>query len=60
MLPRNLVEALDALEADREFLEEGDVFSKEMIDDYITMKRDEAASFQGSPHPKEHSLYFSL
>ena len=60
MLPRNLGEALDALEADRKFLENKDVFSKDMIDDYITMKRDEIASFQGSPHPKEHSLYFSL
>ncbi len=60
MLPRNLGEALDALEADREFLEDGDVFSKEMIDDYIKMKREEVKSFQGSPHPKEHSLYFSL
>ncbi len=60
MLPRNLGEALDALEADREFLEEGGVFSKDMIDDYIEMKRDEIASFQGSPHPKEHTLYFSL
>ncbi len=59
-LPGNFGEALDALEADREFLEEGDVFSKELIDDYITMKRNEVASFQGSPHPKEHSLYFSL
>jgi glutamine synthetase len=60
MLPRNLGEALDALEADRKFLENKDVFSKDMIDDYIQMKRDEVASFQGSPHPKEHSLYFSL
>lgn len=60
MLPANLGEALDALETDREFLEDGEVFSKEMIDDYIEMKRDEVASFQGSPHPKEHSLYFSL
>jgi len=59
-LPGNLGEALDALETDREFLEDGGVFSKEMIDDYIKMKRDEVASFQGSPHPKEHSLYFSL
>lgn len=60
MLPRNLGDALNALEADREFLEDGDVFSKEMIDDYIKMKREEVESFQGSPHPKEHSLYFSL
>jgi len=59
-LPGNLGEALDALEADREFLEEGGVFSKDMIDDYIAMKRQEIAIFRGSPHPREHSLYFSL
>ena len=59
-LPANLGEALDALETDREFLEEGSVFSKEMIDCYLEMKRNEVASFLGSPHPREHSLYFSL
>ncbi len=31
-----------------------------MIDDYLVMKRKEIASFLGSPHPREHSLYFSL
>lgn len=59
-LPASLGEALDALETDREFLEEGGVFSKEMIDGYLEMKRNEVASFLGSPHPREHSLYFSL
>jgi glutamine synthetase len=60
MLPLSLNEALEALESDREFLEEGGVFSSEMIDDYITMKRGELELFRGSPHPREHSLYFSL
>jgi glutamine synthetase len=60
ILPRNLEEALKALEADREFLEEGSVFTDNMIDDYIEIKRMELASFKGSPHPREHSLYFSL
>jgi len=59
-LPLNLGEALDALEADRDFLEEGGVFSAEMIDDYIEMKREEIASFLGNPHPREYSLYFNL
>lgn len=60
MLPRSLEGALKALEDDREFLEEGDVFTADMIDDYIEMKRAELAAFRGSPHPREHSLYFSL
>ena len=60
MLPQILEEALDALEEDREFLQENDVFAPELIDDYLKVKREEAASFYGSPHPREHSLYFSL
>jgi glutamine synthetase len=60
MLPRSLGSALEALQDDREFLEDGGVFSPEMIDDYIKMKRDELEMFRGSPHPREHSLYFSL
>lgn len=60
VLPQILEEALDALEEDREFLQENDVFASELIDDYIKVKREEAYSFYGSPHPREHSLYFSL
>jgi len=59
-LPGNLGEALDALEADRGFLEEGGVFSPEMVDEYIRMKREEISVFRGSPHPREHLLYFNL
>ncbi|MCK4505870.1 MAG: hypothetical protein KAW14_09650 [Candidatus Aegiribacteria sp.] len=60
ILPDKLEEALDALSEDREFLQENDVFASELIDDYLKVKREEAASFYGSPHPREHSLYFSL
>lgn len=60
MLPKVLEDSLDALEDDREFLQAGDVFSSELIDDYIRVKRAEAAMFYGSPHPREHKLYFSL
>ncbi len=59
-LPETLEEALESLESDREFLQQGDVFSPDMIDDYIGMKRDELSQFKGSPHPMEHKLYFSL
>ncbi|MFO8184401.1 MAG: type I glutamate--ammonia ligase [Candidatus Aegiribacteria sp.] len=59
-LPESLDGALEALEADSEFLQDGGVFSKEMIKDYLNVKRDELAQFRGSPHPREHSLYFSL
>ena len=59
-LPVSLGGALEALRADREFLEEGGVFSEEMINDYLNMKQQEVDSFRGCPHPREHSLYFSL
>jgi glutamine synthetase len=59
-LPRSLDEALDALENDRAFLEEGDVFMPDLLDAYIDVKRREAAGFRGSPHPLEHKLYFGL
>jgi glutamine synthetase len=59
-LPRTLDEALDALEADRSFLEEGDVFKPDLIDEYIHAKREEADRFRGCPHPLEHSLYYGL
>jgi glutamine synthetase len=59
-LPRNLDEALDALDADRGFLEDGNVFAPDLIDEYIRVKRLETARFRGCPHPLEHSLYFGL
>lgn len=60
ILPPSLEAAMDALEEDRGFLEEGGVFEPDMIDDYLKMKREEAALFRGSPHPLEHVLYYSL
>lgn len=60
VLPISLAEALDELEKDREFLEEGNVFSADLIDTYIRIKREEISTFDGVPHPQEHSLYYNL
>ncbi|SMG54522.1 type I glutamate--ammonia ligase [Paenibacillus aquistagni] len=57
-VPGNLDEALDALEADYEFLTEGGVFTKDFIDNYVTFKRAEAKSVAIRIHPQEYSLYF--
>ncbi|MEC0126800.1 type I glutamate--ammonia ligase [Paenibacillus pabuli] len=57
-VPASLEEALDALAADYEFLTEGDVFTKEFIDNYINLKRDEAKAVAIRIHPHEYSLYF--
>jgi glutamine synthetase len=39
-------------------LTEGGVFTKEFIDNYINLKRDEAKAVAIRIHPHEYSLYF--
>lgn len=57
-VPGTLDEALEALEADYEFLTEGGVFTKDFIDNYIQFKRSEAKDVAIRVHPHEFSLYF--
>lgn len=57
-VPGSLDEALDALEADYDFLLQGEVFTKEFIDNYVDMKRAEAKAVLTRTHPHEYSLYF--
>ncbi|MGG1312547.1 MULTISPECIES: type I glutamate--ammonia ligase [Cohnella] len=57
-VPGSLDEALDALEADHEFLTEGGVFTKEFIENYVEFKRAEAKAVSIRVHPHEYSLYF--
>ena len=60
-LPGSLGEALDALEADHDFLLEGNVFTKDLIDTWIDYKRTkELAPFAQRPHPFEYELYFGV
>lgn len=60
-LPGSLEEALNALEADHEFLLKGDVFSKEMIDRWISYKREkEVHPMRLRPHPLEFSMYYDV
>ena len=56
----SLEQALEALNADRAFLTEGSVFSDEMIDAYIALKREEVNEVRRVPSPVEYSLYYSL
>lgn len=57
-VPGTLDEALDALEADSEFLTESGVFTKDFIDNYVALKRSEAKAVAIRVHPHEYSLYF--
>lgn len=55
-----LGEALHALDQDRAFLKEGGVFSDELIDSYIDIKRQEIKRLHMTTHPVEFELYYSL
>ena len=58
-VPGSLAEVLDALEADQEFLLKGDVFTPDVIETYISYKREfEYDEVRIRPHPHEFSLYF--
>ncbi|MVO99007.1 type I glutamate--ammonia ligase [Paenibacillus lutrae] len=57
-VPGTLEEALDALEADHEFLLQGEVFTKDFIANYVDIKRGEAKAVAIRIHPHEYSLYF--
>ena len=52
--------ALDALDADREFLTAGGVFTNDMIDGYIELKRSEVERLNMTTHPIEFDMYYSL
>ena len=52
--------ALDALDADREFLTKGGVFTDDMIDGYLELKREEVEYFNMTTHPVEFDMYYSV
>ncbi|ORC18875.1 type I glutamate--ammonia ligase [Rothia nasimurium] len=59
--PANLEEALAALEADHDFLLQGDVFTEDLIQAWIEYKRtNELAPLQLVPHPLEYQLYYGV
>jgi len=51
--------ALDELDADRDFLTEGDVFTNSQIDGYIDLKMEEVTRMRMTPHPIEFEMYYS-
>ena len=58
MVPASLEASLDALEADHEFLLDGDVFTKGLIEAYSRYKREaEVDAIRMRPHPWEFALY---
>ena len=58
--PKNLDEALIALEEDHDFLTAGDVFSEDLINSFINYKRtEELDPIRLRPHPYEFDLYYN-
>ena len=56
----SLEEALNSLAADHDFLTEGGVFTPDLIEAYIELKRAEDTRVRSTPHPAEFELYYSL
>jgi glutamine synthetase len=60
-VPGSLEEALDALEADQDFLKAGGVFTDDLLDTWITYKREnEVDALRLRPHPWEFHLYYDI
>lgn len=59
-LPTTLDAALDALEADHDYLTAGGVFPEHLIKNFIANKRKECMQMAAIPHPAEFEKYFNL
>ncbi len=55
----SLREAMQALDADRDFLKKGDVFTDDAINGYMDLKWEEIYNFEHTPHPVEFMMYYS-
>ncbi|MEM8871635.1 MAG: type I glutamate--ammonia ligase [Pseudomonadota bacterium] len=55
----SLREALEALEADHDFLTAGDVFTASQIEGYAELKWEEVYAYEHTPHPVEFKMYYS-
>lgn len=56
----SLEEALASLDKDRDFLKKGGVFTDDMIDGFIELKKKEIQRLNGTTHPVEFDMYYSL
>ncbi|KQC04835.1 MAG: hypothetical protein APR54_08655 [Candidatus Cloacimonas sp. SDB] len=59
-IPSSLEEALEALQEDHQYLLEGEVFNKDLINSWITEKMKEVVAVRNRPHPFEMNLYYSI
>lgn len=60
-VPTSLGAVLDALEDDHDYLTQGDVFTPDLIETWVDLKRtQEIAPIQLRPHPHEFELYYDI
>ena len=59
-LPATLSEALDALEADHDYLTAGGVFPEALLRQHIARRRKDALEISRIPHPEEFARYYDL
>ncbi|SDP52215.1 glutamine synthetase [Actinopolyspora xinjiangensis] len=60
-VPSSLSEAVDNLESDHEYLLEGGVFTEDLLENFISLKREnEIDPIRLRPHPHEFALYFDV
>ncbi len=55
----SLRQACEQLDADRDFLKQGGVFTDDQIDGYLELKMEEVEAFEMMPHPIEFDMYYS-
>lgn len=56
----SLREALESLDADRDFLKAGGVMDDDQIDAYVDLKMEENIRYEHTPHPVEFDMYYSV
>ena len=59
-VPDSLRGSLEALAGDCDFLQKGDVFTEDFIDNYIELKMEEYDQVRLRPHPYEYFLYYDV
>jgi glutamine synthetase len=60
-VPSTLNEVIDSLESDHDFLLEGDVFTPDLIETWVDLKRrTEIEPIALRPHPHEFELYYDI
>ncbi|KTC79773.1 type I glutamate--ammonia ligase [Legionella cherrii] len=56
----SLEQSMENLKMDYDFLIQGDVFTQDFINNYISMKEEEISKIRSLTHPYEFELYYSL